>query len=350
VLDPLLEAFIAADGAEADRHLAVLVDRHAAPLARAIASRRLRDYAAPSRGDDDVNDAVNEALTLLVDRLRTLHAARGSDSIAAFRSFVAATTRNVCARHVRVKHPGRARLKDRLRYALESSPALAVWRDTEDVSVCGLAAWRGRAADAAARAALERLAEAGDDRLAMPAVGAQDGALAAALTAIFTGVAGPVELDRVAGILATANHLDARDRDVELDMMASAGPGADVTVAQRNHLQHVWREIGELPVRQRHALLLGLREAAGEQLLWLLPVTGVASVREIARVLEIPAESLAAVWRALPLDDRAIATRLDCSRQQVINLRMSARKRLANRMAALTGNLRRVSPSYEGET
>jgi DNA-directed RNA polymerase specialized sigma24 family protein len=110
VFDPLLEAFIAADGSEADRHLAVLVDRHAAPLVRAIAARRLRDYAAPGRGDADVDDAVNEAIAHLVERLRTSHATRGDDPIAAFRSYVATTTRNVCARQVRLKHPGRARL------------------------------------------------------------------------------------------------------------------------------------------------------------------------------------------------------------------------------------------------
>jgi hypothetical protein len=43
-------------------------------------------------------------------------------------------------------------------------------------------------------------------------------------------------------------------------------------------------------------------------------------------------ERLSALWNDLPADDRAIGEILACERQRVINLRMSARKRLANRM------------------
>ena len=43
-------------------------------------------------------------------------------------------------------------------------------------------------------------------------------------------------------------------------------------------------------------------------------------------------EALAALWHALPLPDNDVALRLDCTRQQVINLRMAARKRLVNRL------------------
>jgi hypothetical protein len=41
---------------------------------------------------------------------------------------------------------------------------------------------------------------------------------------------------------------------------------------------------------------------------------------------------LAGLWNDLPLDDNRIAALLACTRQQVINLRMSARKRLAKRI------------------
>jgi len=52
----------------------------------------------------------------------------------------------------------------------------------------------------------------------------------------------------------------------------------------------------------------------------------------MAKALEMPVEQLAALWRDLPLDDRALAVRLNATRQQVINLRASARRRLARRM------------------
>ena len=39
----------------------------------------------------------------------------------------------------------------------------------------------------------------------------------------------------------------------------------------------------------------------------LLPLAGVASLREIAAALALPVEELARLWNALPLDDVAIA-------------------------------------------
>ncbi len=58
----------------------------------------------------------------------------------------------------------------------------------------------------------------------------------------------------------------------------------------------------------------------------------VATLREIAETLEIPPEQFAELWLQLPLDDATIAGLLDLTQQQVINLRKSARERLARRL------------------
>jgi hypothetical protein len=141
-------------------------------------------------------------------------------------------------------------------------------------------------------------------------------------------------------------------------LVASADPSPDRLVEQRRFLEQVWNELVQLPVRQRVALLLNLRDANGAGILWLLPVAGIATIRQIASVLEMPEIELARMWREIPLDDLAIGGRLGCTRQQVINLRMSARKRLLNRVgrwreSALRSqstrvNLRPVSASLKG--
>jgi hypothetical protein len=115
--------------------------------------------------------------------------------------------------------------------------------------------------------------------------------------------------------------------------MASHDLEPDRVIGQRHLLEQVWDEVPKLPRRQRVALLLNLRDVNGSGMLWLLPVAGVATIRQIALILEIPDAEFAQLWRELPLDDAAIAVRLGCTRQQVINLRVSARKRLANRLA-----------------
>ena len=92
-----------------------------------------------------------------------------------------------------------------------------------------------------------------------------------------------------------------------------------------------------MPRPQRCALLLNLRDDGGGCALTSLPATGVASIRDIARVMEMAADTLAGLWKRLPLSDLEISTLLGVSRQQVINLRKSARDRLGRR---LSGNMR----------
>ena len=94
-------------------------------------------------------------------------------------------------------------------------------------------------------------------------------------------------------------------------------------------------EICQLPRRQRVALLLNLRNPQGINIITLLPVTSIATFEQIAQTLEIPAGEFETLWADLPLDDLSIATYLGATRQQVINLRKTARERLLRRMSEL---------------
>jgi hypothetical protein len=93
-------------------------------------------------------------------------------------------------------------------------------------------------------------------------------------------------------------------------------------------LELLWREVLGQTVRHRNALLLSARGPSGAAV-WLVVDLGVASFREVAGALETSPEELAELWNRLPLDDREIAARLGLDRQQVINLRCTARERLA---------------------
>jgi hypothetical protein len=78
-------------------------------------------------------------------------------------------------------------------------------------------------------------------------------------------------------------------------------------------------------------LLLNLRDPDGGSALHALPATGLVLMADIARLLELDDRELKTLWDQLPLDDLTIAARLGLTRQQVINLRKSARARLARR-------------------
>jgi len=103
----------------------------------------------------------------------------------------------------------------------------------------------------------------------------------------------------------------------------------------RSALMLVWREIDLLPPKQRVALLLGLRDENGSALTSLLILLRIVTFDEFAAAVELTPEELAALWDQLPLPDMVIAERLDLNRQQVINLRKSARDRLGRRLQFL---------------
>ncbi len=128
----------------------------------------------------------------------------------------------------------------------------------------------------------------------------------------------------------------AGDREGEDLLLGLPDPAPDAAAAlqQRSQLAFLWEEIRRLPPRQAAALLFNLRDAQRGNALVLLPLTGVATMREIACTLGMPAEKLAELWNRLPFEDSEIAELLGVTRQQVINLRKSARERLARRMRA----------------
>ena len=116
-----------------------------------------------------------------------------------------------------------------------------------------------------------------------------------------------------------------------------ADPKANVAriFDQRRYLGALWQEIRQLSPRHCAALLLNLKDERGGSATDLFLFTSVATFPQLAVALAISEEELAQIWNLLPLDDLTIAARLGLTRQQVINLRQSARVRLARRMSQL---------------
>jgi hypothetical protein len=115
-----------------------------------------------------------------------------------------------------------------------------------------------------------------------------------------------------------------------LQMPADPAPSPAMRLEVRDRLEHLWREVLVLSARHRAALLLSARVPGGVAV-GLVVDLGIASFREVAGALEITVEELAELWNRLPLEDNEIAARLSLKRQQVINLRSTARERLARR-------------------
>jgi DNA-directed RNA polymerase specialized sigma24 family protein len=346
--DSLLLPYIqAACEADSERLLTALVSECVEPVIRRVIRSKLRvrfDYQGRSSPDPDAEDIYGETLLQALARLKECKAEPAEKAIGDLRSYVAVIAYHNCYEYLRLKYPQRHNLKNKLRYLLTHQPRLALWEGEGGDLVCGFAKWREQSGS---RTRSDRLRRLLDDPPATLRSTSPDGDFQRAnpadlAAAIFNYANHPIELDDLVEIVAALWGVkDKVERssasDEESDQFARvADPRADVEaeVDQRLFLKWLWEEIVQLPLRQRMALLLNLRDEQGGGVAALLPGAGVASLRQIAAALEMAGEEFARLWPRLPLDDASIAELLGCARQQVINLRKCARERLARRRKA----------------
>ncbi len=331
--DPLLHPFLAARDEETARELlGELLVREASPLLWKVLRGQFRGGERPAEELEDLHAAA------LLRLARQLGGLRQGDAepVANLGGYVATTGFNACRAHLRRLAPERARLQDRLRYLLTHDPALALWQDASLAWLCATARLRPRGGRAAGPARAAAGAQAlGEALAAVPLAGPP--ALVPLVRGGLARLGAPCRLADLVDQLA--RQLGVEDGEVGLEEGDPAGarladPAREevARLADREYLVRLWREIGELPLAQRRALLLNLRDARGGDMLSLVPQASVASVAEVAAVLEIAPAELEGLWPLLPCDDLAIAERLGLTRRQVINLRKSARARLERRM------------------
>ena len=341
--DNLLLPFLEATSEEESRdHLTELISTHAAPVIKGIINYRLccsvdRTERVPR--DPHAEDIYNDVVVHLLTRLNECRTASDGRMIGDLRSYVAVVTYHACHRYLRQKYPNRHSLKNKLRYLLTHQSGFSLWEGEDKELLAGFRIWCDCRLAPRNAEKLQRLAHAPHACLPIKALTKEVERTRPAdlLAAIFDYVGVPLILDDLVNVVAVIWGIKDQETEREPTEMADLPdmrPDAETEVEQREYLQQLWSEILQLPVAQRTALLLNLKDAQGRGCITLFPLTGVATMRHIAEALEMPAANLAELWKSLPLDDHAIATRLALTRQQVINLRKSARERLARRLKA----------------
>jgi len=328
--DPALLPFLRTpDVAEAEQLLADLLCDRATRTIRDVVRRVLRTHlpAGAAALGEDVEDVSSEAVARVLGRLRQLKTGAAHEPIQNFDAYAARIATHVCYEHFRRRHPERARLRNQVWYVMTRSPDLTLQRGTNGNWMCALANRR-----------VVRTAEPSS-------VAEHHGHSVPDVTrAVLARLDAEIELnelvDRVGRTLGIGNsHAPFPTAVVPnasaMESLAERSVPTPVAALENaEYLKRLWAEVQQLPLRQRTALLLNLRDGAGGDALDLLPLTGTASIREIAGALAIEPEELARLWPELPLEDRDIATRLGVTRQQVINLRKAARARLSRRLSA----------------
>jgi hypothetical protein len=340
-MDHLLVQFIeATDEEQADLWLVTLIDEHATPIVREILRSNLRFHLNNRAASaQDGNDLFNDIITNLLSRLRNIRSVRAQGAVTDFRGYIAATAYNACNLYLRQKYPRRSRLKNRLRYLLSHDVAFALWTNETSGLTCGFAQWRDKGA-AAPQRVFEKIRQDPVEWIqtaGLTSVSIDRAQLTSLLKALFQSCGNPLRLDDLVNIVADICH-EKDHPDEPLDTMTQlAAPTLDfeIMLEQQHMLALLWREVCELPARQRLALLLNFKDARGHDLVSLLPCTRTATIEQIAEAIDLPLAEFQSLWNKLPLDDATIAGLLGGTRQQVINLRKCARERLERRMSAL---------------
>jgi len=318
--DVLLRQYLDATGEqEVERLLVAIVEGVARPVVqRVVLSALARDAA----GAGDAEDVIGDTISDLLRRLRDLREGSAAP-IHDLRGYIATCAYNRCHERLRERHPVRNRLRNQLHYLCGHHAALAVWRSGHGAIVCGLAEWQDCAPAPQMAADGVRVAARSDPTAENRAQ------LVKLVPEVLRAAGGPLELDVLVSTVARLIDLEPQRAEVDL---ASVEPvtelAADDVMALRTTVRELWDDVRRLAAKQRVALLLNLRDANGNDCLSLLPLTRTATMAEIAAALEMPAETLAALWNDLPLSDARIGEILGATARQVIKLRRLARERL----------------------
>jgi hypothetical protein len=229
---------------------------------------------------------------------------------------------------------GTGRLAMRLRYLATHSPKLSLWQVERGQQLCGFVRDRGCEANRdLTRLGEVRLGPWRNKNSASPELGEL-------VESILDAAGGPLLLEDLVDVVARwsgdgpaiVEPLDQkRCEEAPIRELADTTPPPETGLEVRQYMERLWKEICDLPLDHRRALLLNLEDSAGGDI-QLFEFLGIATIREIASTLEIDPLSFAELWKTLPLNDATIGRELGLSRQDVANRRSSARKRLARRM------------------
>lgn len=332
--------FEPADDAAAEPALEALIAGQAAPLVRRVVSVKFRGAASiDARAVEEIDDVCNDVLLQLVRRLRRARLDLGSEPIASFREYVAIAAYRGFDAYLRVKHPERHQLRNRVRYVMRHDPHFFLRKDDHDEWQCGLAVWND-CPRRVANGGIGELARSTPGIAVSPVDMLRGVSLTNALDCVLTATGSPVRLETLTTYLFKTSTKPRTGDQPRIETLPHPAPAADTTIEQQSYLRALWAEVLELPATQRMALLLNLRSASGNGVISLFPLLGVATISEIARAVGRDEASFAAIWNELPWDDRRIAAAISSTRQQVINLRKSARQRLKRRMRMRDSQLR----------
>lgn len=337
--DIALLSFLNAAGKDSEKALADLITKQIQPVIAKTLRAKLRVSLKPNDfnpANQDALELLSEIKLLLISELGKLKANANGKVIYNLDGYITSVTINSYRQFLRAKYPLRRQLRNKLRYLLNHHPRFALWENERGEWLCGFEQNRksetfkmpdGETIQTGIAKTINR------DNLH------QSAKILDLLIAVFEFAKAPIVFNNLVSIVAEMQGIKepkyALDSEDLLNTKKFAAPEnkKQIEIEQRGNLKKVWAEVCLLPLRHRLALLLNLNDKQGDAVIRLLPMLRVASIRQIAEALEFSPDEFASIWNELPWDDLKISEYMNLTRQQVINLRQSARLRLIRKFA-----------------
>ncbi|HSB27129.1 MAG TPA: hypothetical protein VLE19_04725 [Pyrinomonadaceae bacterium] len=332
-IDPVVQPLLDKSDEQAEELFTRLINEHAQPVVKGVIRYKLHMSQSGVAPSADAEDMYQDVVLQLVSQLQRFRNAPNEHPITDLRGIAAVIAHRTCARWLRRHFPQRHALKNRLHYLLTRQRGFSIWQSESETAVAGYHEWqRENRSPVTIPPATNELLSRTQNKVA-----GQN--LAQTIATIFDFLGGPVEFDHLvtftAGLLGIRDYsmesLTADDDSVAFEPIDEQ-PDAAWQFEKRTFLSRLWEELQQLPVNQRAALLLNLRDNTGRGCITLFPITGIVNVRQLADGVGMNAERFAQLWNELPLEDARISELLGITRQQVINARKSGRERLARRL------------------
>lgn len=341
--DTLLANYLSeSDPREERRLLESLVTELRSIVTRVLTARFGRELRERER----LEDACQDCLVSIIRKIGRLKTQPEESAVGSLSAYAVTTAQNAYRGEMRQQNPERYRLRQRIISAIHDHPAqLAAWNSGAKL-ICGLAEWIGSTPRTTPRYQ-EWLfdksvcrAECLNERIP-----GEEISLDQALLQVFRWLGTPVEVNELVsqlaellqmpdGSFAGLIELDREDPGYGnyLEQLPDVSENVEDFAVESVHretlLRRAWSEILQLPLRQRTALLLSLPPEA------FMAYRLLMGPEAICQCLELSRSDVDRLPSRLPIPDADLASEMGIKRQQVINLRLSARQRLARRIPA----------------
>jgi hypothetical protein len=297
--------------------------------ARQVVRKRLNAYPNARWLLQEEQDIVQEAV------LATWRAISDEpERIKNLEAYARAAAVTACNGFFHERMPARASVAASVRYYLAKGIGFSYGEDKAGFPVAGYSVWSGKEMRQTDRA--QRLCDSPESVSVEAFARAQSARVPDLLQSLFNWTGCPVPFDTVVSAIAEATGRKDPPMDVmdPPSYMEPAAPNEDPVelMIHRGCLEQLWKEVRRLKPKQAQALLLNFRDTKGRGILDLMLTLELCGPEAIAEVMSLELSMVAALWNDLPMQDKRISGMMNCSTQQVVNLRSLAHKTIQQHM------------------